>query len=218
MSLLIPSEPAALISDSAFKKVEDYQFPDSVSQQIFQTPPSFISRRNYLRGDPKFFWLIRKGFVRTFTYTENVNTVTLGIWGRGDIISPSLSSVPNYFIEAMTAVEAIPIYTQNWQPPTELILKYWQQTERLLLARAEMSVSLILMNILNWLSKRFGQLDDKGLLIDLNLTHQDLSELCGTSRVTVTRLLKKFEEDGLILRDSRKITLVSTTKPWHYEI
>lgn len=218
MSRFIYSEPVALMFDRLPTKIEDYQFPDSVSQRIFQTPPSLISRRNYLRGDPKFFWLIRQGFVRTFTYAENGNTVTLGIWGSGDIIGPSLSSVSNYFIEAMTAVEAIPILTQNWQPPAELILNYWQETECLLLARAEMSVSLILMNILNWLSKRFGQLENNGLLIDLNLTHQDLSELCGTSRVTITRLLKQFEEDGLIVRDSRKITLLSTTQPWHYEI
>lgn len=162
--------------------------------------------------------MIRKGFVRTFTYTENGGTATLGIWGSGDIIGPSLSLVPCYFMESITSVEALPISTKEWQPPLEIILKYWQETECLLLARAEMSVSLILMNILNWLSKRFGQPNPNGLLIDLNLTHQDLSDLCGTSRVTITRLLKQFEENGVIFRDSRKITLVSTTKPWHYEI
>lgn len=218
MSLLISSETLGVNTDSHVQAMQRYQFSCQVEKRILETPPSLISRRNYLASNAKYIWFIKQGFVRTFSYTENGSVVALGIWGNGDIVGEPLSLIPNYFMEAITTVKAVPILIQDWQPPVELVIKYWQQTEALLLARSDMSVSLVLINVLNWLSKRFGQREKDGLLIDLNLTHQDLAELCGTSRVTITRLLKQLDEDGWIVRDSRKITLTSTARVWHYEI
>ncbi len=44
-----------------------------------------------------------------------------------------------------------------------------------------------------------------GILIPLHLTHEDLSNLIGTARETVTIQLHKFEEMGLIRREGRRI-------------
>jgi len=58
----------------------------------------------------------------------------------------------------------------------------------------------MLLKLLAWLSTRFGQDVDTGRLIDLRLTYQDLSELLGATRVTVTRTLNQLEQQGLIER------------------
>lgn len=44
-----------------------------------------------------------------------------------------------------------------------------------------------------------------GTLIPLRLTHEELSNLIGAARETVTILLQKFEEMGIIRRESRRI-------------
>jgi CRP-like cAMP-binding protein len=64
-----------------------------------------------------------------------------------------------------------------------------------------------LWQFLLWLSEKFGRDLEQGRLIDLNITHQDISEVLNTTRVTVTRLLQKFEAQGKILRHKRSIVL-----------
>jgi CRP-like cAMP-binding protein len=63
-----------------------------------------------------------------------------------------------------------------------------------------------------WLGEKFGRDLEQGKLIDLNVTHQDISEVLNTTRVTVTRLLQKFEEEGKISRHKRSIVLSLPTK------
>ncbi len=61
------------------------------------------------------------------------------------------------------------------------------------------------------MSEKFGRDLEQGKLIDLNITHQDISDVLNTTRVTVTRilqqLLQQFEEEGKILRHKRSIVL-----------
>jgi CRP-like cAMP-binding protein len=64
-----------------------------------------------------------------------------------------------------------------------------------------------LWHFLLWLGDKFGRHLEQGKLIDLNLTHQDISEVLNTTRVTITRLLQKFEAQGKISRHKRSIIL-----------
>jgi CRP/FNR family transcriptional regulator len=58
------------------------------------------------------------------------------------------------------------------------------------------------------LAKRHGIRDAHGTIIDLKITHQELAEMVGTSRETVTRVLTKLREQGIIEIDQRRITLL----------
>jgi CRP/FNR family transcriptional regulator, cyclic AMP receptor protein len=60
------------------------------------------------------------------------------------------------------------------------------------------------------LSKRHGIRDAHGTIIDLKITHQELAEMVGTSRETVTRVLTKLREQGVIEIDQRRITLLDS--------
>ena len=62
-----------------------------------------------------------------------------------------------------------------------------------------------------------GKLDDgfngsDGLRFTMALTHEELANMTGTSRETVTRLLKKFEEDQLILRRGVSLRILAPEK------
>ena len=51
------------------------------------------------------------------------------------------------------------------------------------------------------------------------LTHQDIAELIGLTRVTVTRLLNAFEKQGIIQRVQRQFIVLHDQVPfWHYQI
>ena len=50
---------------------------------------------------------------------------------------------------------------------------------------------MMLFKFLEWLDKRFGEDVENGRLLNLRLTHQDIAETLGTTRVTVTRILNQ---------------------------
>jgi CRP/FNR family transcriptional regulator len=78
------------------------------------------------------------------------------------------------------------------------------QTQSLSSSKAE---SRIRMGI-NQLAQRHGVRDAHGIIIDLKITHQELAEMVGTSRETVTRVIAHLREEGIIEVDQRRMTLI----------
>lgn len=158
------------------------------------------------------------GAVRTLTWLEDGTVVVLGLWGPGDVVGNALSAVEPYQIECLTPVEVVLLPFESNQIPAEWLLAHLQQVEALTLIRGYRRVDTMLVKLLGWLAKRFGRAVESGNLIDLRLTHQDLADLMGTTRVTVTRVLGQLEEQGLIERQSLQRILLKEYELWHYEI
>jgi len=59
------------------------------------------------------------------------------------------------------------------------------------------------------LARRHGIPDPRGTLIDLKITHQELAEMAGTSRETVTRVLTGLRKQGIIKIDQRRLIVVN---------
>jgi CRP-like cAMP-binding protein len=158
-----------------------------------------FNREDLLPLKPGLLWEIESGFVRTLTWDEEGIIATLGVWGAGDIVGKSLSKIEYYQIECMTTVKVRSLsfqsdYLQN------AMLSNIQQMEEILNIIHSKRVSLRLLKFLNWLARRFGRETDQGWLIELRLTQQAIAEIIGTTRVTVTRLLKDFEQEGRLMR------------------
>lgn len=60
--------------------------------------------------------------------------------------------------------------------------------------------------------KKFGVKTKKGVLIDLSLTHQELANLLGASRVTVTKTLNNFQEEQIIEIVNKKILIIDQVR------
>jgi CRP-like cAMP-binding protein len=163
-------------------------------------------------------WKIETGLVRTLTWLEDGTIVVLGIWGTGDIVGKFQSKIEPYQIECLTKVEVTPFSVESLLSSPEVLLTHLQQSEELMVIRSYKRVDLMLLKLLSWLAKRFGQAVNQGCLIDLRLTHQDLSELLGSTRVTVTRTLNQLEQQGLIQRLSLQRIILQEEEFWHYEI
>jgi CRP-like cAMP-binding protein len=166
-----------------------------------------------------FLWKIETGVVRTLTLLEDGTPVVLGLWGAGDIVGRVLSKADPYQIECLTPVEATVVPKQNWYEVTEAMISHIQRSGELMEILHCRQAEASLLRLFAWLAQRFGQQTGQGKLIDLRLTHQDIAELTGLTRVTVTRILKDLENQGVIQRKQRNFIVLHDQLPfWHYEI
>ncbi|HYW17908.1 MAG TPA: Crp/Fnr family transcriptional regulator [Nodularia sp. (in: cyanobacteria)] len=182
------------------------------SSSVAELPQTLFTRREIIPLDTNVLWRIERGAVRTLTWSEEGIFITLGYWGAGDLIGYSLSKVQPYQIECLTSVEASIIPQHLWYRDIDAFLSHIKHSEELLSIVHLKPISLRLAKFLLWLSEKFGRDVEQGRLIDLNITHQEIGEVLNTTRVTVTRLLQQFEEQGELLRYKRRIILLSPNK------
>lgn len=189
-----------------------------VTSKVSKNTKQIFTRRSFLPEHQTLLWQIDSGFVRTFTYLEDGTTVALGLWGPDDIVGSSLSRLQPYQMECLTKVEARILPIEEWEQPTQTLLNHIQQAEELMVIRSYKKVDTMLLKLLAWLSTKFGSQVEKGRLIDMRLTHEDLAEILGSTRVTITRILGQFEQEGLIDRLSLHRIVLKEEDIWYYEI
>lgn len=66
-----------------------------------------------------------------------------------------------------------------------------------------------LAHLLSELSKTDGVADKQGIRLKVKLTHQEMANLIGCSRETVSTTMGQFRDNGLIQMDGRTITIVN---------
>lgn len=171
-----------------------------------------FSRHDLIPPKENILWRIERGAVRTVTWSEQGTLITLGYWGTGDIVGQPLSRIIPYQIECLTSVETSILPPQLWHYASDAMLLHIQQSEELLSIIHRKPVSLRLWQFLIWLSQKFGRDVDRGRLIDIGVTHQEMAEVINTTRVSVTRMLQQFEEEGRLKRHQRRLILCSPAK------
>lgn len=180
---------------------------------------SKFARRSLLPLRRDSLWLIETGVVRTLTVLEEGTSAILGLWGPGDVVGRVLSKADPYKIECLTPVEVTLLPVRSWDKATEAMILHIQRSGELIEIMHCRQADSSLFQLLTWLAKRFGQEVEQGQLIDLRLTHQDIADLIGLTRVTVTRLINDFEKQGIIQRKQRQFIVLHDQQPfWHYEI
>ena len=58
------------------------------------------------------------------------------------------------------------------------------------------------------LARKHGVPDSRGIIIDLKITHQEMAEMVGTSRETVTRALARLRDQGILQFEGRRMILL----------
>jgi CRP-like cAMP-binding protein len=155
------------------------------------------------------------------SWLEDGTIVILGVWGPGDLVGEALTQLEPYQIECLTAVKATLLSNDLWQynlDTTAALLHHIKQAEEFLLIRSHRRIDAMLLRLLAWLAKKFGKEAEAGQLIDLRLTHQDIAEMLGTTRVTITRVLSQLEQQGMIRRLPLHRIVLKEEELWHYEI
>ena len=150
-----------------------------------------------------FYWLLQQGIVKICTWTEEGHPITLGYWGEKDIVGQPLSLVYPCQVKCITQVQALFIPLQQADRVSDFIHHHVRQTEELLYIIRSDKMYDRLFKMLNWLGEKFGKKIEIGRLIDLHVTHQDLAEIIGATRVTVTKLINQLEREGFLSRPER---------------
>ena len=170
-------------------------------------PITFFKNRDRLPSIEDSLWLIVTGVVKTYTIAEDETATILGFWGDRDLVGKSLSNIEPYLLECLTDVEAISIHRQKWQEMSDLIIRHGQQTQLFVYIMRSSRVHKRLWMLLEWLANRFGKNTPKGKAINFKITHQELADAIGTTRITVTKILSRFELEGLIYRPRNKFII-----------
>ena len=156
------------------------------------------------------FWLVNQGVVKTYTWNPEGIETTFGYWGDGDVIGQPLSPISPYGMKCLTEVTASQINLQNSDRLSKCIYNHIQQAEELLYIIRSDRVYDKLKRLLTWLANKFGQTIEEGKLIDFTITHQELAEALGTTRVSITKLINQLEHEEFLMRHSRNYIIVSS--------
>lgn len=81
------------------------------------------------------------------------------------------------------------------------LMRRSRQMEALLGIKGQRRVEERLQQLLILLKQEFGQPIEGGIKLNIRLTHQDIGNAICTTRVTVTRIFSKWQQQGLLGRD-----------------
>jgi len=212
-------------------------FSDLSDEELDGIVPHVVKRQ--LKGDTVIFhendpasafYLVKSGRVKIYKVGPDSREQVLAILSDGQIFGdvPAFDGGP-YPATAATMVDS-EIYLIRSEDFQELVRRYPDvaiKIIRVLGQRLRQSMELVrdlsfkqvphrLAGLLMKLGEEYGRETGEGLLIDLPLSRQELADIVGTSRETVTRELKKMEREGMLAVNRRMITVsdMNRLKSW----
>lgn len=153
-------------------------------------------------------WILRQGLVILSTFFSDGGEANLSLVYPDMPFGLPLTQVDPYEAIALTDVVLIrlnQIEVENSpllaQEILQQINRRLQITEALLVVLHHNSVSCRLQALLLLLTKEIGEQTPEGIRIGVRLSHQQLADLVGTTRVTVTKTLKSLRKEGWLSLD-----------------
>ncbi|MFQ6537654.1 MULTISPECIES: Crp/Fnr family transcriptional regulator [Aphanothece] len=145
-------------------------------------------------------WRLEQGYLWLARWTAGADPLTLGVWGPGELVIPSLVGLSDLELRSLS-----PVVVVEEEPSSAMEQEFLQDQLRqsamlLLLSRVRPAESRLL-QLLDWFGTRFGTMTGQGVQLRFGerpLTHQQLADIAGMTRVTVTKALSQFRQAGLI--------------------
>ena len=192
---------------------------DGVSTEVVDR-----SKTIFFPGDPaERVYLIRRGAVRLSRVYETGEEITVALLRENSLFGVLSLLTGNrsdrfYHAVAFTRVELVAAPATSVRNAIEqdasvglLLLQGLSsrvlQTETMIETLTHRDMSSRLASFLLVLCRDFGVPGEKGVTIDLRLSHQAIAEAIGSTRVTITRLLGELKSSSLLSIDRKKITI-----------
>jgi PAS domain S-box-containing protein len=194
------------------------QQPSSILELSQSRPKHVYHQGEIIPLEPNNLWLVCQGWVKLSTTNESGDEVIVGLAGREMPFGSSMTSLSAYQATALseevqlvavslTEIENSPHLKETLFSP---IVQRLRLTESLLAISGVRQVEERVYYFLLWLKQHFGQKVPQGDRLSVRLTHQELANACGTTRVTITRVLGKFKKQGKIAYDSKHHMIFTT--------
>ncbi len=190
----------------------------------------------FCEGDPSHcLYILKSGIVKLTSVSDKGSETILHILKPGKIFGALLLSREKRAFRAQTAEDSVVtvISRESFKEILSMVptvaVNFIQVLSRRLAevekGWAESSHTWSyhrLAKVLLHLSEQYGEEVSTGTLIKLRLTHEDLANLIGTTRETVTTQLNRFSHMGLLNRRARQIIVtrmrlsefIRSEEPW----
>ncbi|MEH2197517.1 PAS domain S-box protein [Nostoc sp.] len=161
--------------------------------------------------NPLVIWYVSQGLVKLSTYCETGEEVLIGLATAGMVFGSSLTSLNIYQATAFSDVKLVSIYAAEIEASPNLshtllpkINQRLRQTESFLVISGRRRVQERLHYLLELLKREVGESVPEGTRLSVRFTHEDIASACCTTRVTITRLMGKLQDEGIISFDLKK--------------
>jgi len=219
------------LRQSPGKAVKDQEVPlsanrlfEGLSPQERERAIASCIRKQYRRGErvfstgdpPEFLYLLEAGHVELVSLDENGSERILHIFRPGDIFGEILFSIERRPFDTIAVDEAriaimskatflefqrtFPAWALNF---IRLVSDRLFTAERDLAALSRTWTRPRLVHLLLKLADTLGRETPQGTMITVPITHENLANMIGASRVRVTTTLSQLKRDGLISKQGR---------------
>jgi len=208
------------ISDPGCKLLFHQRVEAELETKDYDSSPERL-KHVYLKGEtiplnPHSLWQVCQGIVKLSTMSENgEHEVVVGFVGPSMPFGPDLTKLHTYEATALSEVHLVCFFLKEIaaspslaQTLLPLINQRLRQTEALLAISGMRHLKDRLYHLLLLLKQEFGQPVAQGTRISVRLTHQDLADACSSTRVTITHLLGKLQQQKKITLDSKKYIIL----------
>lgn len=166
--------------------------------------------------DAQSLWLVEQGVVKLTSLDIEGTERIVGIAAPGMVFGEGLSFLEAYQATALGEVKLSRILLADLEASAELaqallpcLMQRIQQTESLLVVAGHQTVEVRLKQLLLLLAQVVGQPLPGATQIGIRLTHEELGSMIRASRVTVTRLLGQFKQQGWVAVDHKHRLIVN---------
>lgn len=176
--------------------------------------------------------IVLDGFVNILKVFTNHQTICLGLLTNNCMIQNYHINKKNinyyYKITAMTFTLLLSIEVNSLmiiKKPTNLLIPYlvyaYSKTlsnyETMLTIFVQKNVKKKIIQLLLHLSEEFGNLNYKNIKIPFRLTHDSLSQIIGSNRVSVTKVMACLQSKHLILHNKAYLIIYDIVKLSEYK-
>ncbi len=188
--------------------------------RVYETPQPVFFEKDPCRS----FWVVRAGGVKLFRLRPD---------GREQVIN-HLHSGQSFAEAALLNIGVYPVNAMTTEPPTELIEISGEHLRRLMRENDGMAAAMVgslsmklldlvqridelsASNAATRLARHFLRLPGAGPsdrpTIELSVTKKDLAASLSITPETLSRILRKWQDDGLIESNGRSITILDAAQ------
>jgi hypothetical protein len=156
-----------------------------------------------------FCWMVRLGFASANSWSDDDDFLPLGVWGPGQLLIPHRLAIQPVELRSLSNLVLEQCLIDASDGESFLSSHIEQLSVFFKLSRVRPAEKRML-KLLQWLGSRFGATTEQGVrlpLVAMKLTHRELGHLCSMTRVTVTKTLGLFRQQGWLLVDGEEEVL-----------
>jgi CRP-like cAMP-binding protein len=198
--------------------------PDALARISETVEMREIRRREviYLPGDPgDSLFIVNGGRVKISKVTRDGKALTLNYCGPSELFGETClveggpreemaEAMENSMVTEISRAEFERMLLSNaplGHHMTKLLAARRRDLENKLETLVFRDVTAKLAELLLQLAQEYGVEDSRGTLVALKITHQELANLIGSTRETVSLTLSQFKRKNLICTEGRKVII-----------